>query len=453
MSSELSMLSLPVVSAWVLTFAVHSTALVSAAWLVTKGLPRWSDANRELLWRSALYGALVTASLQVALVTEPAGGHLGLFAVEAGASPARAGEAALALVPGAFGELPRETFAPDAAARESFIARSWLALVALTAAALGVAATSVRRWHLRRMLRGRRPVECGPLSVQLAGLCCAAGRPKSVRLSTSDRLTSPIAFGVLRPEICIPERALRELPPRQAEGMLAHELAHLIRRDPLWLRLGEWVQCAFPWQPLFRVARRRLTALAEFRCDAIAADLAGHLPVAQCLVQVAGWVREENRPLLAGLHGMATTGCPLRVRVERLLAAERPRRSSRAWLLPALAAALAATTVSLPGASWRAWSRVESATENAELARQPLHDLLAVFDREHDALMREVRALRTEMRGVELDDQLKSLIQNLDVRLAGLERRRAGLEDLIRKIAAVESAAPGPVTSDQPSDE
>ena len=58
---------------WLLTYALHSTLLLGAAWLVTR---YWVHAHsvREVIWKTALIGGLITASLQVGLGIEPIGG-------------------------------------------------------------------------------------------------------------------------------------------------------------------------------------------------------------------------------------------------------------------------------------------------------------------------------------------------------------------------------------------
>src|SRR5271154_7291848 len=55
---------------WPLTYLLHSTVLLLAAWAVDQLLhrPRWS----ECLWRGALLGSLVTASVQPWLHTSAA---------------------------------------------------------------------------------------------------------------------------------------------------------------------------------------------------------------------------------------------------------------------------------------------------------------------------------------------------------------------------------------------
>ena len=58
--------------AWLLTYAIHSTVLLSLAWLLVR-VRRWSPGASELLWKSALLGGILTASVQLRLDVRPAG--------------------------------------------------------------------------------------------------------------------------------------------------------------------------------------------------------------------------------------------------------------------------------------------------------------------------------------------------------------------------------------------
>jgi hypothetical protein len=61
--------------AWLLTSLLHSTLLLGLAWLASKPLARWSVAAEETMWRLALAGGLLTASLQLAAGWEPPAGR------------------------------------------------------------------------------------------------------------------------------------------------------------------------------------------------------------------------------------------------------------------------------------------------------------------------------------------------------------------------------------------
>src|SRR2546422_4825221 len=59
--------------AWLLTYLIHSTALLGLAWLVTR-LGRLEPAASDLLWKVALLASLVTGTIQsrLELSTPPA---------------------------------------------------------------------------------------------------------------------------------------------------------------------------------------------------------------------------------------------------------------------------------------------------------------------------------------------------------------------------------------------
>ena len=101
----------------------------------------------------------------------------------------------------------------------------------------------------------------------------------------------------------MPPRAFAGLTDEQQEGMLAHELAHLARRDPFWLVLGQAIACVLFFQPLNWVARRRLREISEMLSDEWAVARTGRpLSLAGCLAEVAGWSVGVRPPAGAG-HG------------------------------------------------------------------------------------------------------------------------------------------------------
>src|SRR5215207_1387330 len=73
-----------VAAGWLLTYLVHSTLILIATWLITSR-KRVSDTVREILWKSALVGGIVTATAQTAVAREPLGGQLRLAPRTAGA--------------------------------------------------------------------------------------------------------------------------------------------------------------------------------------------------------------------------------------------------------------------------------------------------------------------------------------------------------------------------------
>ena len=56
-----------ILAAWLLTVALHASVLLGVAWLIDRGALRTRPAWREMLWRAAFFGGVVTASAQVLL--------------------------------------------------------------------------------------------------------------------------------------------------------------------------------------------------------------------------------------------------------------------------------------------------------------------------------------------------------------------------------------------------
>jgi hypothetical protein len=66
-------------TAWLLTYLMHSTLLIAAVWLTSRRLDH-RPAALDALWKTALVGGLVTATLQTASGVSPWGGRLDLVA-------------------------------------------------------------------------------------------------------------------------------------------------------------------------------------------------------------------------------------------------------------------------------------------------------------------------------------------------------------------------------------
>lgn len=353
--------------AWMLTYLLHSTLLLGLAWLASKPLSRWSVAAEETVWKLALVGALFTASLQLAAGWQPLAGRWNLAAPAPAAtiSVSTAREATPAAeIPGVdlrtgmlrssrLTSLPaRRPVAQPAAPALPRLSASTVILAVWALGALVLLAAFGRSFlRLGRRLRSRPRVVGGTLHGQLRGLAAEAGLDGAVRLSCSSRVPVPVALGVLRPEICVPPRALAGLTDEQQEGMLAHELAHLARRDPFWLLLGQGIASVLFFQPLNWVARRRLREISEMLSDEWAVARTGRpLSLAACLAEVAGW--SIGVPVLP-VPGMADQPSSLGRRIRRLLddsrSPENPAR--RAWLAAAMAVLVIAVAAAAPAIS------------------------------------------------------------------------------------------------------
>ncbi len=332
-------MSTATLTSWLLTYLLHSTVLLGAAWSVCRLLGDSRFALQEILLRTALIGGILTATVQIGLGVEPLGGAVAFERLTATGTIAASDLSVASPTDDAF-----EAVASTPSGR-GWARTTWSAvLLALwgvgSALALSVLGRSVS--DLRRLLETRRFRPAGRLIERLAA---AMGLRRSVRLSTSPAIAVPFATGIRRPEICCPER-VADLAYEHRKSLFAHELAHLARRDPAWqlvYRLGEAILFL---QPLNRLVRRRLEEIAEHLTDERAVACTGdRLGLARCLVVVAHW-GVANPP---GLPATALAAGPrLDRRVRHLISGAIGSGRPAPWTAALLIATLAGSVVLLP---------------------------------------------------------------------------------------------------------
>jgi beta-lactamase regulating signal transducer with metallopeptidase domain len=156
-------------------------------------------------------------------------------------------------------------------------------------------------------------------------------------LLTSNELSSPISWGLMRPVILLNTRAVEAAD--EAEAIIAHELAHVARMDWAKLLLARVATALFWFNPLVWLLAREAHQLREEAADdsVLGADIAD-TDYAQLLVGVA---RHECPGLLLGAHGVAPSKSSLARRVARVLDAASVRGpAARPFALGVFAGAL-----------------------------------------------------------------------------------------------------------------
>lgn len=451
---------------WIGTYLIHSTVLCGAAWAFDAWTRRSSAGERTLgrarerFWKAALFLPLATTLAQH-------GGELWLWSAQGAPAPQPPG---LSVPAGAARAALRE-FASRGSAPTALPAASapgWGSALALVwlAGLLWAAWSWLREWRsLARALRGVEACTDTTVCAEFDELRARDPALVSTQLFVGRKLLVPLTLGWLRPRVVVPERALYELGEEERRAMLAHELAHARRRDPLWFSAARAVESLCFLQPLNRLARVRLQDEAEFLADRWAIDRGVEpLSLASCLTEVAGWLVALRHPL--PVPAMAARGARLTRRVERLLEERRaPLALRRApWALAVFALALGSALAAVPGPARHASRETAQAASSAADARGPAERVRAgnapaatgtQLDADLAQLEEELDRLETAAEERDLDpswyerfgalrDQLRCLQNNLQL-LSNLED-----EDDPAGLATVEELDPSDTPTNQP---
>jgi beta-lactamase regulating signal transducer with metallopeptidase domain len=136
------------------------------------------------------------------------------------------------------------------------------------------------------------------------------GLRRSPEIQLVDAAVSPLLWFVGgRVSLVLPRSLVASMSPSQREGVIAHELAHLRRRDH-WVRLLEIVAtAALWWHPLLWLARRGLHEAEEQCCDAwvvaMRSDADARRTYADALVDALEFVSSRGAVALpAGATGL-----------------------------------------------------------------------------------------------------------------------------------------------------
>lgn len=221
---------------WISTYLVHSMiccglALTFGRWLLT------SAQTRDRTWKLALLAPFVTATIAT---------------MSAAARPLLTASPVIA----------RSIGVRDF---DSRLLAAFVCICALLPGAVATGALVLRRRRAFGSLRDR--VALSPHAEEWRAIpSFVAGR--AVTLTSLDGLSSPVALP--HAEICLPASTFDGLSASQRRVVLAHEIAHLERRDPQWLLIGSVVAAIAAVQPLNRLVVKRMQRDAEFICDGIA---------------------------------------------------------------------------------------------------------------------------------------------------------------------------------------
>lgn len=219
------------------------------------------------------------------------------------------------------------TWARAATGAAGVLGAAWLASLLL----LGVGEVRARRL-LRRVLRDSHPVRDQRVEVLLQGLRTDLGVRVPVTLRTSSAVSAPCVAGVTHAVILVPAALLAALDRDELRAVLAHELAHVRRRDAPATAIMRLAGLLLWFNPFVTWIARRTAEEREAACDdvGVAHGTGSRVAYAEMLLTLEGLrsLSGAGRPALPLLGERGLLG-----RIRRLTAARPARPAPRAGML------------------------------------------------------------------------------------------------------------------------
>ena len=201
-------------------------------------------------------------------------------------------------------------------------------------------------WHEWRRARDLQRLDLAdagePVESVVAELRARLSLRTSVDVHRSSRASVPMVLGWLRPVILLPSGTAGSLAPRQLRAILAHELAHVRRRDYLANLIQMAAETLLFHHPAAHWISRRIRTEREYCCDDVAVSVgADAMDYARALAALDD-ARDDTRLAVAARSGT------LLDRIQRIAGRPRPVLTPLRGMVALLAASfLAAIMVTM----------------------------------------------------------------------------------------------------------
>lgn len=251
-----------------------------------------------------------------------------------------------AAAPGATPPATAPPLPPRAALpRPVWFAMPWIGAVAIAGVFVGFLRVA-GGWALALWIRRRAVAVRSPHVANAAAAVRAAWGLPEAALLTSPHVDAPVVVGARTPAILLPPDLERHLGVEALSPLLAHELAHVRRRDYAANLCQSFADALLWFCPGARWISRRIREAREYCCDDVVAQRCGVGPYATALTTLAGLgAISRARPALNAV------GPRLIVRIRRLLEEEAMNPFARyrlAGLLTSVGLAAAAGIAVVP---------------------------------------------------------------------------------------------------------
>ncbi|MEX0977915.1 MAG: M56 family metallopeptidase [Pirellulales bacterium] len=274
--------------------AEWSTLMVAMVWqstlvallvaTVAFGLRRSSPAVRYWLWQIVAIKLLILPFWSWSLVLP----WLPAPAVTIASNLSVPGAAAAdAMVPTSVAE--QSIVATSDVANIELTWRGWLFAAWAAIVLWQVGRLGVQRVRLSRLLGKAQPGHDG-LVAMVRQVAARLQLKPAPRVVLTDLDCSPFVCGMTRGLLVMPRELVATLTPQELLEVVAHELAHLKRRDLLWGWIPQIARMLFFFHPVAHWASYRIRLERELACDQVAIAHSGRSAgqYAKTLVRVLG---------------------------------------------------------------------------------------------------------------------------------------------------------------------
>lgn len=268
-----------------------------------------------------------------------------------------------AFLPSAVPQPPVDDEAIEGASPLWFQLAPWIVVFYATGVVVMLIRLLIGILRINRQAAQAARIEDSPLVTILRSLAERWSMTIVPVLAQAEHVLVPKLVGLVRPTILLPASAVSGMSVEELELILAHELAHVRRRD-MWINLLQRItEAVLFFNPALWYLTRRISTLREYCCDDMVCRSQSEsndelrLRYATALLRVTEMAHPQlaDRADLAALAASGRSPSEIRRRVARLLgeSVREPLQFSRGgWM-----ALLAVVTVSILGpALWKTYA-------------------------------------------------------------------------------------------------
>lgn len=134
-------------------------------------------------------------------------------------------------------------------------------------------------------------------------------------------------IGFWQPKLVVSQGLLKLLDDLQLEAVLAHEQAHLEKRDTFWFFWLGWLRSFTTWLPQTETLWQELLLIREIRADLKAVQTVDSLVLAESLLTVAQSALANNTPCFETPLFSPSASDRLSQRIDAMISDQQPQKS------------------------------------------------------------------------------------------------------------------------------